>query len=305
MTPRSRSSSVPHDAPTETLDGSVERVVFASEDGAWSVVRIEVAGSAEPATAVGNLVGVRPGERLRLTGRWVDDRRWGRQFQVTSYVSLLPATLAGIERYLGSGLVAGVGPVMARRLVRRFALETLEILENDPDRLTEVPGIGAARSRRLREAWAEQRHVRDVMVFLQGHGISPRLAARIVKLYGETALARVRENPFRLARDIAGIGFLAADRIAERLGIARDAPERADAAVAYVIDERAGEGHVFVPRRDLEERTLHLLRLDDRQAVSRAVERLAASGALKIDPAAGQADDAVYGTALPSAAKVF
>lgn len=289
------------DAPTESLDGSVERIVYASDESGWSVVRIESGDGHDAITAVGNLVGVQPGERLRLTGQWVQDRRWGRQFQVASYVSLLPATLGGIERYLGSGLVPGIGKVMARRLVQHFGLETLDILEHHPRRLQEVAGIGAERSRRLEAAWAEQRHVRDVMVFLQSHGITPRLAARIVKLYGNAAMARVREHPYLLARDVSGIGFLAADRIAESLGIARDSPERADAAVAYVVDERAGEGHVFVPRRDLEDRTLDLLGLGDRETIRAAVKRLAAAHALVVEPVPGERSDAVYGAALHAA----
>ena len=213
MTPGTRRGVVPQAGAT-TLEGVLERVTYANEESAWSVVKLSVPGRRELVTAVGNLLGVQPGENLRLRGRWTIDRKYGEQFRVDSFTTVRPATLVGIERYLGSGLVQGIGRVMAQRLVDRFGLETLDVIERAPERLTEVEGIGPIRRERIQEAWIEQRHVKDVMVFLQAHGVSTAHAIRIYKQYGERAIAVVKENPYRLAVDIFGIGFKTADRIA-------------------------------------------------------------------------------------------
>src|SRR5262245_28187719 len=233
---------------TETLEGALERITFANEENAWSVVKLAVPGRRELVTAVGNLLGVQPGENLRLTGRWVKDRKYGDQFKGESYVTVNPATVAGIRRYLGSGLVPGIGPVMAERLVDRFGIETLDVIERAPERLAEVEGIGPVRTERIRAAWRDQKGVKEVMIFLQSLGISTAWAIRIYKQYKDRAVAVVREDPYRLATDVFGIGFRTADGIALSLGIPKDAPRRIEAGVRHVLAQIADEGSVFAPR---------------------------------------------------------
>src|SRR5262245_48927420 len=176
-----------HPEKVETIEGVLERITFANVENAWSVVRIAVPGRPDPITAVGSLLGVQPGESLRLTGRWITDRKYGEQFKVDSYVTVAPSTLRGIRKYLGSGLVPGIGEVMAERLVRKFGLETLDVIEGSPERLAEVEGIGPVRSTKIREAWAEQRGIRDVMIFLQSQAITTNLAVKVFKSYGNRA----------------------------------------------------------------------------------------------------------------------
>jgi exodeoxyribonuclease V alpha subunit len=241
-------------APTgavDVLQGTLDRVVYANPESGWTVVRLQVPGRRETVTAVGSLPGVQPGERLRLTGRWVEDPKYGEQFHAETFTSLQPATLAGIQRYLGSGMVRGVGPRTAERLTARFGLETLEVIETAPERLVEVEGIGPVRASRIREAWGEHRAIRDIMVFLQGHGIPPSLAVRIFRRYGNAAVRVVREEPFRLADDVAGIGFRTADRLAARLGVPPDSPARIQAGIVFAAHRAAEEGHVHTPRAAL------------------------------------------------------
>ena len=231
----------------EVLEGTLERVVYANEENAWSVVRLAVAGAREPVTAVVNLLGVQPGESLRLTGSWIDDPRHGRQFRVVSYATVVPATAKGIERYLGSGLIHGIGRVMARRLVAAFGTETLEVIENQPQRLRDVEGIGPKRSADIKRAWDEQRDIKEVMIFLQSHGVSTTYAIKIYKIYGGAAVRWVRDNPYRLAVDVWGVGFKTADRIASGLGIARDSPQRIEAGVLQALRDAKDSGHAFLP----------------------------------------------------------
>src|SRR6185369_10382702 len=176
-------------------------------------VKLALPSRRDLVTAVGNLLGVQPGENLRLTGEWITDKKYGEQFKVHAYITVHPATLVGLKKYLGSGLVRGIGPVMAERLVKSFGLATLDVIESTPARLGEVPGIGPVRAAGIREAWTEQRGVRQVMVFLQSQGISTGYAVKIYKHYRERAITVVKENPYRLAADIFGIGFKTADRI--------------------------------------------------------------------------------------------
>ncbi len=284
-------------APRQTLEGTVERIVYAGEEDAWSVVRLTVPGREAPVTAVGNLLGVQPGETVRLSGAWVEDRKYGTQFRAASYVTVRPDTLGGIERYLGSGMVKGIGPVMARRLVARFGQETLDVIESQPGRLSEVEGIGPVRARSIQEAWLQQRDIKEVMIFLQTYGVSAAWAARIYKEYGPRAVGLVRENPYRLAREVAGIGFLTADGIARRLGMAPDAPQRADAAVLHVLDGLADDGHVYAPRDHLAEQARALLEVDA-DAAGAAIERLAAAGEVVVEAEAGKAPARVYAASL-------
>jgi exodeoxyribonuclease V alpha subunit len=259
-----------------TLEGTLDRIAFINEENAWSVVKIAVADRKEPVTAVGNLLGVKPGESVMLTGQWIQDKRFGEQFKVESFLTVVPATLQGIERYLGSGLVHGIGKVMAERLVARFGLKTLDIIDRSPERLTEVEGIGRVRSDQIRRAWVEQRAIKDVMVFLHTHGVAMSHATKIYKRYGERSIAVVRENPYRLALDIFGIGFQTADEIARSLGVEPTAPSRCQAGLLHVLRALADEGHVAAPRVDLIERTRALLEVDEaliEAAVAPLVER--------------------------------
>src|SRR5579864_372530 len=266
----------------EVLEGTLERVVYANEENAWSVVRLTVAGAREPVTAVGNLLGVQPGESLRLTGSWIDDPRHGRQFRVSSYATVVPATAKGIERYLGSGLIRGIGRVMARRLVASFGTETLEVIENQPQRLRDVEGIGPKRSADIKRAWDEQRDVKEVMLFLQSHGVSTTYAIKIYKIYGSAAVRWVHDNPYRLAVDIHGIGFATADRIAASLGISKLAPQRLEAGALHVLGEAADRGHLYLPRGRLVEEADRLLEAGP-QLVDQAVTALAGAGLVEIE----------------------
>ena len=238
------------DPPEAILDGTVERFVFRSEDTSFTVARFVTPGN-ESVTIVGELVGVQEGLPLRLRGQWVEDRKWGKQFKIGTYQLRAPETLVGIERFLGSGLIPGVGPEIARRMVEKFGADTLEVIDRQPERLVEVSGIGASRAAKIAEAFAAQRHVQDVMVFLRGHGVSAAFAARIVKQYGKDAINVVRANPYRLAQDIWGIGFRTADSIAMQIGIARDAPERLDAGLLHALETSVEDGHMHLPDDDL------------------------------------------------------
>jgi len=231
-----------------TLQGTVERITYVNEENQYAVARLDVPGRRDLTTIVGSLPSLTPGETLRLYGVWTHHKKYGEQFQVQRYESVAPATLTGIQKYLGSGLIKGIGPVFARRLVEAFGLDTLRVIEDDPDRLLTVQGIGPLRHQRITSAWAEQKEIRDVMLFLQGHGVSSAYAVKIFKAYGQAAIATVQENPYRLARDIYGIGFKTADKIARELGIPADSPLRAQAGILHVLNELTDDGHVYAPQ---------------------------------------------------------
>jgi len=274
--------SRPGQAQEEILEGTIERIVFSGGGGEFTVARLVCEGAAEPTTVVGSLLGLPQGARLRLRGHFETNPRFGRQFRVQSYTELSPETLDGIRRYLGAGLVKGIGPEFAGRIVERFGIHTLEILDAQPERIREVPGIGPSRAAAIQKAWASQSQLREVMVFLQGYGVSPAFAARIYKRYGAAAIARVRENPFRLAFDVWGIGFLSADRLATALGIARDSDVRVQAGVRHALDEAGGLGHVYLPRGRLVEEAANLLEVDP-ALVEAAVDRLGRAGEVAIE----------------------
>ncbi len=259
----------------ESIEGVVERIVYSNEENAWTVLRLFVRGKGE-LTAVGNLLGVQPGESLRLNGRWVKDRKYGRQFQVESYLTVKPATFVGIEKYLGSGLIRGIGQTMARRLVQRFGLETLDVIDRHPQRLTEVEGIGPKRTRRILEAWEEQRGIKDVMVFLQSHGVRTSHAVKIYQRYGAEAVGLVRSDPYQLARDVYGIGFRTADRIGRHLEIAADSPQRAKAGVLHTLSEATAAGHTYLPRPELVTEATELLEVEA-AVIEAAVDELVAA----------------------------
>jgi exodeoxyribonuclease V alpha subunit len=252
--------------PQVTLDGTVERVVFHAVDTNFTVARLVTAGH-EQVTIVGALFDVKAGMPLHLAGQWIVDKKFGKQFKVTSYRLSSPKTLIGIEKFLGSSAFKGIGPELAKRLVKQFGMETIDVIEKSPERLTEVPGIGDSRAKKIAEVYATQRHVENVMVFLRGHDVTEAQAVRIVKRYGQQAIAIVSANPYRLAHEVHGIGFRTADAIAQSLGLARDAPERLEAGLLHALEIGSEDGHVHLPDEELLRATADLLGL--------AVEQLA------------------------------
>ncbi|MBI2425567.1 MAG: ATP-dependent RecD-like DNA helicase [Candidatus Hydrogenedentes bacterium] len=245
-----------------TLEGVVERIVYENAESGFLVARMQVAHAPELTTFVGNMLAINPGETVRLRGHWVEDKRFGRQLKVASCETILPSSVDGIEKYLGSGLIDGVGPAYAKRLVTAFGVETLRVIEEEPERLRKVPGIGKKRAKQIREAWAEQKAVQGIMVFLQGHGIAIAQAVKIYQCYGQNALTVLRENPYRLVEDITGIGFKTADAIAQRLGMPPDAPVRTEAGILHALRETASQGHVYATREALLNEAQSLLSVD-------------------------------------------
>jgi exodeoxyribonuclease V alpha subunit len=250
----------------DRLRGVIERITYHNEENGYTVAKLtperspaQSFGRGYEVPIVGNMANLNVGESVELTGRWTVHAEYGRQFLVESLRTVLPATVAGIEKYLGSGLIKGVGPVTAKRIVKHFGLETLEIIDDAPERLIEVPGVGRKRVRLIKQAWAEQRAIKEVMLFLQSHGISTSLATKIYKQYGDSAIQMVQQDPYRLASDIYGIGFLTADKIARSLGIPADSPQRVAAGVAYALTKAAEDGHVYLPSAELVERATELL----------------------------------------------
>ena len=246
-----------------TLEGVLERIVFLNEESGFTVARLQVARHRDLVTIVGVLPSPTPGETLRLKGEWVMDAKFGEQFRVVSCLSVLPSTITGIKKYLGSGLVKGIGPVMATRLVDKFDLDTLDIIGESPDRLEEVGGIGPIRADRIARAWEEQKEIREVMVFLQGQGVSSTYAVKIYKAYGDRSVSIVKQNPYRLALDITGIGFKTADKIAQNMGIDPGSQIRAEAGIIHVLSELVDEGHVYYPYEDLKAAAASLLEVED------------------------------------------
>ncbi len=271
---------------TESLHGTVSEILFTSENDAYTVLRLTDGN--RTVTAVGRMASVVPGERLTLTGRWNEHPRFGRQFTVLQYESHAPASIEGIERYLSSGLVAGIGSGLAQRIVSAFGEKTLEVLDETPGRLKEVEGIGRKRVEALTAAWREQREIRKVMVFLQSHGAGTALAARIYKRYGNHAMSVVQDNPYLLAVEIAGVGFKTADAIARSLGIGPDSPSRAEAGLMHVLNECASEGHLYCPRLELIQRAQKLLEIE-REIIALALERLSETGQVVSETGGDQA----------------
>ena len=241
------------DAPTELdrLAGLVERVTFHNEQNGFCVLRLKVKGERELITLIGHAPVVSPGEYASASGNWVTDREHGRQFRAVFVRISPPTTLTGIERYLGSGMVKGIGPVYAGKLVKSFGAAVFDVIEQSPERLREIPGIGGVRARKITSGWADQKVIRSIMVFLHAHGVSTSRAVRIFKTYGPDAIEIVQENPYRLAQDIRGVGFLSADTIAQKIGIAKDSPLRAQAGISYALTEASGQGHCGLPYAEL------------------------------------------------------
>ena len=241
------------------LEGTLERLTFQNEENGYSVARVIPKGKTYEVTVVGTLSGVNVGELLHLEGVWTSHPQYGKQFEVRSYSVHYPATIEGLRKYLGSGLVRGVGPVTAGRIVDHFGLDILQVIENDPGRLREVPGIGEQRARGIALAWEEQKQIKEIMMFLQSHAVSTSLAVRIYKQYGQNAIDVVRSNPYQLARDVFGIGFRTADKIAQQMGISLSAPERIQAGILHALSALSDEGHCFATRQQLLSEAIRLL----------------------------------------------
>jgi exodeoxyribonuclease V alpha subunit len=229
------------------LQGQIERITYTNNENGYTVAKVRVQGRRDLVTVVGNLVAPTPGEIIKMSGEWANHPKYGEQFKVVQYKSLVPASVYGIERYLGSGLIKGIGPVMAKRIVEKFGKTTLDVIEDRIEKLAEVDGIGEKRIGMIKRAWEDQKEIREVMIFLQTYGVGSGHATKIFKQYGARSINVVRGNPYRLAADIFGIGFLTADRIAERLGFAKDSGLRAEAGLLYVLHQLADEGHVYCP----------------------------------------------------------
>ena len=257
----------------EHVSGLVEHVTFHSDESGFCVLRVKVRGHRDHTTVVGTLPQVKAGEWLEAEGRWSIDRNYGQQFKAEILRTTAPNTLDGMEKYLGSGLIKGIGPVFAKRLVKRFGQEVLNIIEAKPQRLLEVDGIGPIRHNKITTAWAEQRMVRDIMVFMHSHGVSTSRAFRIYKAYGNKAIETVTHNPYRLAHDIRGIGFKIADKIAESLGIEKESDLRARAGIEYVLQTLTDDGHCGYPRNELVKAAIKILEISE-AICERAVDYL-------------------------------
>ena len=244
------------------LQGQIERITYTNEENGYTVAKLKVYGQEDLVTVVGNIMAPTPGEILKMRGEWINHPKYGAQFKIDHYETTVPASVYGIQKYLGSGLIKGIGPIMASRIVKKFGKETLNIIEDDIEKLDEVEGIGKKRIEMIRGAWADQREIREVMLFLQSHGVSSGYATKIFKQYGNLAIEIVKKNPYRLATDIFGIGFVTADQIAEKLGFSKDSDVRAEAGILYVLNQLADDGHIYYPHAPFIEKCQEILQVD-------------------------------------------
>ena len=282
-----------------SLKGQIERITYTNDENGYTVAKVKVSGRKDLVTVVGTLLIPIPGEVIEMKGNWMNHPRYGEQFKVEHYKSLVPASVYGIEKYLGSGLIKGIGPIMAGRIVKKFGEETLEVIENEIEKLAEVDGIGKKRIEMVKKAWEDQKEIREVMIFLQTHGVGSGYATKIFKQYGSRSIQVVKENPYRLATDIFGIGFISADRIAEKLGFARDSELRAEAGILYVLHQLADEGHVYYPYEPLVKKCQEVLGVD-REVIVKALGAIAAAKMIVMEDLKediedfGEKDKAVY-----------
>jgi exodeoxyribonuclease V alpha subunit len=258
------------------LSGQIERITYTNEENGFTIAKVKIGGRQDLITVVGNLMAPSPGEILEMRGEWTTHPKFGKQFKVVHFKTKVPVTVLGIKKYLGSGLIRGLGPVMAGRIVDMFGKKTLDIIEDNIERLADVEGIGAKRIAMIASAWEDQKEIRDVMLFLQSHGVGPGFATKIFKAYGNRAIALVKNNPYRLATEIFGIGFLSADRIAQNLGFAKDDQLRIEAGILFVLHQLADDGHVYFPYEPLIDRCREILEVA-RESVVKAL------GSLTID----------------------
>ncbi|WP_194896893.1 SF1B family DNA helicase RecD2 [Catenulispora pinisilvae] len=250
----------PHGTSLAVVEGVLERITFANEETGYTVARVDTGhGAGDLLTVVGALLGAQPGESLRLRGRWGSHPQYGRQFTVENYTTVLPATVAGIQKYLGSGLIKGIGPKTAEKIVGHFGVQTLAVIEEAPQRLIEVPTLGPKRTKLIAAAWIEQKAIKEVMVFLQSVGVTTSISVRIYKEYGDAAIDVVKQEPYKLASDVWGIGFKTADSIAVAVGIPHDSPERVKAGIQYALSQSSDAGNCYLPRQKLLEESVKIL----------------------------------------------
>lgn len=271
----------------DTISGSVERITYYNPENGYSVVRLRPENNKVPGknreglvTVTGNLPELSPGEHLRLNGRWTTHARHGLQFQAEFCEQALPASIAGMRRYLGSGLIKGIGPGLAERIVRHFGLDTLEVIESRPERLLQVPDIGPVRARKIAQAWEEQKQVKEIMLFLHTYGVSTNLAIKIYKQYSSQAVQVIKANPYQLAGDISGVGFKTADRIARALGLPVEHPSRIESGLVYALNEMVDDGHVYAPYQLLIQESAKLLEVIPK-LIPPAIDRLVQEGRLR------------------------
>ena len=271
----------------EKIKCTIERITFQNSENGYSVLQTTIKGYREEQTVVGIFHEVTVGAVLTVEGNWRVDKRYGRQFAAEKWTEELPADIIGIEKYLGSGLVKGIGPKMAKLIVKHFGLETFEVIENDADRLLEVPGIGKGRVGKIRDSWEKQKDVKDIMVFLQGHGVSSTYAAKIYKQYGKDSIEKVQNNPYCLADDIWGIGFKTADGIAEKLGYEKNDSRRCRSGILYTLSKLSEDGHCYAEREQLVKSAKELLQADE-EPITQALDQMIASEDLMLD------EDAIF-----------
>jgi len=264
------------------LEGQIERITYTNEENGFTIAKLKVYGRPDLVTVVGNLMAPTPGEILKLKGEWTNHPKYGEQFKIVQYKTTVPASVYGIQKYLGSGLIKGIGPVMAKRIVKKFGEQTLDIIEDEIDKLEQVAGIGRKRIRMIRKAWDDQKEIRDVMLFLQGHGVSSGYATKIFKQYGNRSIQVVKKNPYRLATDIFGIGFVTADHIAERLGFDKNSELRAEAGILYVLHQLADEGNVYYPYEPLIDKCKEILEVEG-GIIVKAVDAIAVERKIVIE----------------------
>ncbi len=267
---------------TERLVGSIERVTFHSEESGFCVLRVKVRGHHDLITITGTAASVAPGEYIDCDGQFINDRQYGLQFKAQRLSIVPPGTLDGIEKYLASGMIKGIGPHFAKKLIKAFGEEVFTVIEQEPNKLRALPGIGQIRMQRVAAGWAEQKAIREIMIFLQSYGVGPSRAVRIYKTYGNEAIAKVSENPYQLALDIYGIGFKTADTIAGKLGIPSDSPMRAQAGVRHALQELSNQGHCACVYEDLAQMSAKLLAIPEALTLA-AIEHEIAAGNLVME----------------------
>lgn len=278
--------------------GYIEKLTYQDEDTGFTVARLKEKGKKELTTIVGNMEGISPGESVEAFGRWVHNKKHGVQFQVESFKTITPTTVKGIEKYLGSGLIKGIGPVTAKRIVSHFQEKSLEVIDNAPENLSEVEGIGPKRVEMISKAWEEQKEIRGVMIFLQSYNIGASHAVKIFKEYGDQSIQKVKENPYCLASDIRGIGFITADKIASSLGVDPESLLRVKEGIIYVLNDITNDGHVYYPYEHLVDKTVDLLAVKKETVVS-ALEELSKEDRIVIECFEGE--NIVYLSSLHTA----
>lgn len=271
------------------IDGVIEKITYVNEENGYTIARLKVPRQKQLVTVAGHMPGISVGEGLRLEGAWVSHAQYGRQFSVARYQTAAPGTVAALKKYLGSGLLKGVGPVMAEHIINTFGLDTLDVLDNHPERLAEVPGMGRRKADAIAEAWVEKRTLRDLMQFLQSQDLPVALAVRILRKYGSAAENVVRQQPYRLASEVYGISFQVADSLAAKAGIEREAPQRIGAGLAHTLREAAAQGHAYLPAPQLVGGAAKLLHLPQ-QLIAGALREAVDAGFIELEAPQGSGD---------------